>query len=474
MAVKQDSTAVNGTEPTVLKKVPYPNKQEYDSKIDVIDKDVKQLKDKIQALEKQIDARSKGKEDFFNQKTQIKGDMDVYDNKISGLENTKKELVERMRKLVSESKQARKDFNDMEKKLGFKTEQEVDDRIAELEYQMHVETLTLKREKELMSKIAQLKQTKPQIKKLNRMSESNTSGGVEDNIGAIKAEIEKINKQLNEQRDERRVHSNKFRSLLDDRKKATEGLPELFEQKKALKEQVSTKMGEIRALRDEKNSKIREYNDYIRAQKKIREESDEKYRAAREAEAERAKLANELENEDMLPFSDEVDLIQNTIKYCESLMPSDNTAVEETKAEELNSLEGTVALVSKKDREEEFFFNPTKGKKGKKQNKSSKPTSKTLKYDLTTMSLFQRLNIDAPSKADDLSGTVTVLEGKLEELKKKQLSEVEERKAKRSEREKALAEATEKAKAAQEMADEAWKRNAALSKTEKEDKKASS
>jgi len=119
---------------------------------------------------------------------------------------------------------------------------------------------------------------------------------------------------------------------------------------------------------------------------------------------------------------------------------------EEKKNTEVTALPGTSKiLVNKADREEVFFFAPTKVNK-KTTQKSTE--AKNFTHTLDTIGLFAALKLSAPSSVKDIEPTISSLEHKIADLKKKQVEVIAERKAKRSEKEAALAEATKVADAA--------------------------
>merc|ERR1711884_963233 len=82
----------------------------------------------------------------------------------------------------------------------------------------------------------------------------------------------------------------------------------------------------------------------------------------------RMKKADEL---DVQPYVSEITLIEQTILFCKSLVKDSGPAkVEEKKEVAHSNPDGTEVLLSKDQRDEEYYYAPTAGKKkGKSKNK---------------------------------------------------------------------------------------------------------
>merc|ERR1712139_561924 len=74
-------------------------------------------------------------------------------------------------------------------------------------------------------------------------------------------------------------------------------------------------------------------------------------------------------------------------------------------------------LLKRQDREEEFYYAPTKKKSAK--GKKEKDTKKTIKHDAATFKLFDSLKLDAPLSTDEIPDLITKLEGQLEDYQMK-------------------------------------------------------
>lgn len=75
---------------------------------------------------------------------------------------------------------------------------------------------------------------------------------------------------------------------------------------------------------------------------------------------------------------------------------------------------------TKKNREEEFYYAPTKkGKASKAKGKKDGGSTKPIKHNAETFKLFATLEIDAPITTDDIPATLAKLEAEMESYQEK-------------------------------------------------------
>lgn len=423
--------------PSRVQKVAPVDRKYYEQQIDTLDGEIKDIRKRIEIINKEIGAKSEGKEDFFAQKDSIKALLDTAQNKWNELEKKRTATLEQIKKIQQADKDNRTEVQKMQKDIGFQSEEQIDKQIAEIEYQMHTESLTLKREKELMMKIAQLKQVKPQLNKLNKMKDSQ-AGGAGETVGSLKVQLNELQKEISAAREEKQKHSAAFGKLLDARKKSMSGVSHIVEEREKLNDDIKKKVAAIKALKDERSEKFKAFNEYIANQKEARAEREKAEKTVKDAEREMKKRETDLEKDKLMPFQQELDLIENMVKYCIKLQPVVVAGPVEAKAP-VAAIEGTAVLVSKKDREQVFFSAPTVKKSSAK--KESASIEKPITHSLETLGLFASVKVTPPTSIKDVESVLAQLSKKTEEFKTKQVKEIEERKAKRSEREAALKEA---------------------------------
>jgi len=119
----------------------------------------------------------------------------------------------------------------------------------------------------------------------------------------------------------------------------------------------------------------------------------------------------------------EITLIEQTIKFCKTLAGDKDEKKDEEKKEidhSKNNMDGLEVMV-KKDERDEFWFEPTKGKKnkGSKPKEEKKGSSKPIKHSAQTFKLFDQLKLDAPITLDDIPAILEKLDAKLQHFQKK-------------------------------------------------------
>merc|ERR1711920_1086429 len=99
-------------------------------------------------------------------------------------------------KFGEEKQQRRQDeeaVKKLQKTLKFETEQEIDDRIREIDMKIQTEVMKLADEKKLLAEIADLKRKRPNVSKVNAMKEQL---GDRSNTEDQRSSIKDLDKQL--------------------------------------------------------------------------------------------------------------------------------------------------------------------------------------------------------------------------------------------------------------------------------------
>jgi len=404
-------------------KLPQPDRAVHDEKIAGVNGKIEKLQKQLKELSGKIGERSTGKEEFFQKKAELRQQLDEFSGKMNAIQEQKDGIKKAVGEKQAEGKEMKQKLNGMKKNLGFTSEDQIDDRIATIEYKMWTGSVSLKEEKAFLKEISELKKNKPKISQLNQMEASVSSfdGGV-----PMKEQMGSFNEQMAILREQKKAVSEKYSALMEERSKQMGDMPELFEAREALNKQIGELIKERNELRDEFRAAEREYNAYLQEQRAARADKQRAEREVRQKEwdvARRQKEADKLEEQ---PFVSETTLIEQTIKWCKSLLPKDAEATKEEKKDIVHTNKDDELVVLKKsDREEEFFFAPTKKAKGAK-NKSKKETT-AIKHNVETFKLFSELKLDAPITTDEIPPIVEKLEAQLETYQAKIALWVEKR-----------------------------------------------
>merc|ERR1712093_697450 len=95
--------------------------------------------------------------------------MGEHSARIDDLEKKRKAIMDGISDKQKQDRQKRQDLNDMKKKLGFQSEAEIDAEIKKIETSMQTESHSLKDEKKMMQRMADLRKSKPMVTKYAQM-----------------------------------------------------------------------------------------------------------------------------------------------------------------------------------------------------------------------------------------------------------------------------------------------------------------
>merc|ERR1719387_1537416 len=213
-----------------------------------------------------------------------------------------------------------------------------------------------------MDKIRELRKNKPMVSKYAAME-----GAAPESTGvdSMKNSIDDIKKELIEVREAKKIQSQAYSTLMEARQKVMGDVPKMFEERETINAQIREKIMERNALRDEFNTRQRAFSQYLNEARALRAERARLERDAREKEwEERRKSEMPDEGPKALPFAEDLTYLDNMLSHLKALLPKE-AADEEKKAEDTagaNAPAGGLVLMGKNQREEEFFFAPTKKK----------------------------------------------------------------------------------------------------------------
>merc|ERR1712151_1103626 len=153
----------------------------------------------------------------------------------------------------------------------------------------------------------------------------------------------------------------------------------------------------------------------------IKQERAAKERTERQKDYELRQLERKAEKLDEQPHVAEMTLIEQTIAFCKSLTQKKEEKKEEKKDTNYAVPEGATLIMKKEDREEEYYFAPTKTKasKSKHKGKAEGGSAKPIKHNAETFQLFDKLKLDAPITIDDIPPLLEKLEEQLAGYNKK-------------------------------------------------------
>merc|ERR1712129_525060 len=188
---------------------------------------------------------------------------------------------------------------------------------------------------------------------------------------------------------------------------------EVAEQRDKISTQIKELIAQRTQLRDDFGNAKREFQSYLAEQRRMKQEKYAEERKIQQEQWRLQKLEKQVEALDEQPFVSEITLIEQTVKFCKGLMPQDaGSEKKEEKETVFNNKDGEEVLMKKGDRDQEYYYAPTrKGKAAKKakgagEDKSKKP----IKHNAETFKLFDSLKLDAPMTTADIPALLIKLE----------------------------------------------------------------
>merc|ERR1712187_440456 len=231
--------------------------------------------------------------------------------------------------------------------------------------------IPLKEEKALLKELSELKKSRPKVAQVKDM-EANLNTG--DKGLEKKATIKELNEENAMYFLEKKKVSEKMKELNEERAKQTGDMPEFIKQREALNAKIQEKIKERNEIRAERKDAEQAYRAYQAEIRKIKAERQAGERRERQKEYELRQLERKAEKLDEQPHVAEITLIEQSIKFCKDLLPKSTETDNKDEKKEIKApvKEGETLLLKKEDREEEFYFAPTKTKASKSKNKGSK------------------------------------------------------------------------------------------------------
>jgi len=405
-----------------IPRVEQPDRNAMEESIKKVNTEVEQLQKKKADLDKRIGDRSTGKEEFFQKKQELRAKLDECQAKIDSFAGKKDELYKQIEQEKSADKEQKEAFKKMKGSLGFTSEAEIDKKIADIEFNMWTNSISLKEEKKCLDEIKELKRSKPKVSKLKTLEASLENKPKGANTEAIREDIKSQSESIKEAKEAKRLVSAEYAKLNEERQKQMSDMPELFEERTKIQTAIQEKINKRNEIRDAHREKEKEFNAYMNEVRKVRAERAAESRVERQAEFDERRKQRAVEQLDEQPHVAEITLLEQTILWCKSVMPKEakkDEDEEKKKATEFNNPDGAMVLLKKGDREEEFYYAPTKGKKAKGKKKEESGKGKTIKHDAATFQLFDQLKLDAPLSTDQCPDLVVKLEAQLEDYNNK-------------------------------------------------------
>merc|ERR1719272_1930649 len=209
----------------------------------------------------------------------------------------------------------------MKKSMNFTSGQDIDDRLAEIEYKMSHESLSLKEEKNYMVEIKELRKNKPKLAALGQMQDKMSNFDAGTDLNAKKNEI---NEQMAILRERKKGIQERLSEVTEQRKAQLGDFGEVAEQRDKLSTKIKELIGQRTQLRDDFNNAKKEFQGYLAEQRRVKQEKYQEDRKVQQDEWRISQLEKKIEALDDQPYVSEITLIEQTVKFCKSLMPQES------------------------------------------------------------------------------------------------------------------------------------------------------
>lgn len=357
----------------------------------------------------------KRRQELISQVSEIRQKQAGGKNARNGKLDQIKRLDEQVRSRIAEQKTAKA-------KISFKSVEDVDRQIAELEKQVNLGTMKLVDEKKALADISSLRKIR---KNFGQFDDS------QKQIDELRAKIKEIKDTLEDP--EQKALSDKFNKIqaeLDaikaEQDEAYKGISSLRDERSKLQAENQEKFAAIRKLKDDYYGQKKAFQAYER-------EAKEKAKARRQAEQEaynqerkKADAEKKLAEASDPAYYEEIRRANSLLQFLDPthkvekgpLMADTGLSAQAQRTVDDAALKGT-KLVRKEEREEEYAPAVKKGKKGKKSGASAS-SSKFFSCPPAVVQDCAFIGIDPPMSSADVPAVIEKVKAKLDHWKNDQ------------------------------------------------------
>lgn len=309
-----------------------------------------------------------------------------------------------------------------------KSEQELDQKIADLEHQVEHGKLTLVDEKKMLERISKMKRSRKQFAAINKQQEE---------VDALQAKIQETkasmsnpeSKALSEQYTKIQTELDALKAEQDE---AYKSLSSLRDERTRLQNLQKEKWNEKRKLEDEYHQGRKAFQKYERDQKQKAWERQRAERERIEKERKKERAQKMLQEASDPAYLDEIRRANSLMHFFDPsfvvekapLQANKGFAAQAERKVDDAGIKG-FKIVSKKDQDDDYLPAVQKGKKGKK-NKGTK-ASATSAYNCppSVVEDCAAMGIDPPMSADEVPATIEKVKAKLEHWKSDQAAQTQ-------------------------------------------------
>ncbi|VWU49273.1 conserved protein, unknown function [Hepatocystis sp. ex Piliocolobus tephrosceles] len=434
-------------------KIQKPDFDAYNEKLENIFKSIEEIKKKLNNLQNEIKVASKAREEYNKKKKDMVVKIDSYQNEIDRLEKERRTLLEDVEKKQKHKKELKVNAQNMKKQLGFEKEEDIEKKISEIENKLMTSTISIKEEKLLINQIQVLNKNKSLLSSFSKQ-EDEASKYDNASIAPLKSKIDSIREEINEFRNKKKIERNKLKELQNNYQEKNNKLNELNVLRDNYYKKINHFFAEKRSVEIEQEEKRQQFREYELSLLQAKQQKLKEERERKNLELEKEKLEKQLEDIDVVPFREELALIENVLAYLKRL--KEDAKVDEPKKQPSNltkKINGHVEQISNNDtndaditgndnniKEDEEDINKVKtdtdsnnnNNINNKKSKNKKDKYKAFKLDMNILCYFVTVGINPPVSFDEIDACVVKLNEKKSIFEKKRQDSIQDVESRRS------------------------------------------
>ncbi|KAK4518255.1 uncharacterized protein ATC70_001607 [Mucor velutinosus] len=445
--------------PVLPDHVKKPNEEEFKKALAEVNANIEKLQKQFDAVREKINKLPQKNDNA--RREEIKAELNEIRDKQAALKKTRKAVYEQLDAINDSIRNKVGSIKGFQTKIPFKTTEEVDARIAELESKIEA-GVRIVEEKKMLQEISLLKRNRLSVEDVDGQQaainkEREIYGELKKNIDDSEA------KKLSDRYEELDAE---FKLLHADQSKQREARNQLYDERSRLKALLDEEYQKMRTMRDEHRKNNDEYYTFVRQLREYKREQEQLRKEQEENEKRQEAAKQELELAALPAFESEIALCDNLAIFLESFVSSGADKKSQQEPSVNAAADAFDGMVIKKRDEEDFFVGKSKKKQQQKQKDPKDKKSDSLKLPLATMEAFFDIKVTVPTKISEIPATLTKLRERKEyyiaeqpkatELNKKKAEEKikamekEEEEQKKAEAEAAAAATAEKQEASTE------------------------
>ncbi|CAG8434374.1 1365_t:CDS:2 [Diversispora eburnea] len=396
-----------------------PDDETYWKQLEDLNNTIDKLKEELVGINEKINNSSESGT-IVQKREELRSQLDRLRGKQAEKKQGRLKTYEQIKNLSETQEKKKRTLKAAQEKLQYRTIKEIDSQILKLEKQIESGNLKIVEEKRFISEISSLKRSKKTVEECVNFQLSIDSD--EKAIKELRSSID--DKEFRETNAQYEKILAELDSISKDHASDKEKRNELFEERKRLRDELTTQISDRKAMKEDYNRAKQKYKQLLDEERRRRFEMNRKKREERD-EQKRSEIVSRMREEAEIPaFQEEILICENLINYFQTqygtgkpTLQADTNLTNESnnnnnnirQPDVINNIPEGTLLVKKSDREEDYFGRSKSSKKTKipKEKKSNK-----FNLSLKTMEQLISFKVTVPLNVSDVDKTINELKEK--------------------------------------------------------------